>query len=789
MASTTPNNSALINPQVCVLLNKNIQYHGIFSSGSPLDYIVPVFMLQVILSVVISRLFYIILRPLKQSKLVCNILAGLILGPSVLGRSKSYMEKMFAPKEMIVTATMSNLASNLFIFLVYIKMDTAMLSQQGKKTRRIGLSCIIFPFLFTVSFTSLLHQFLPGMKGHNTFRIQFSIVSSLSYFIVIAYALDELNLLSSELGQLSTSITTLNEIVSGLTIMVEAALVQEKAIDSLYAILSLCGLIAFAIFVVRPVLLQIIKRTPKGKPVKESYVIAILLWTLLLGVGTEATVASLTPAAMIMGLIIPDGPPLGATIIQKCELIISEFFLPLFYIRIGYFTNLSAIQDWRQLVVFGAAMVVGYLGRMVGSILVSSSFNMGKTSAVLLSLILSLQGIMELLQGIKWKHQQLIDDQNFATLVMSILILNAIITPIIQICYKPEVAGFDLPTIKPRFKSLQMTSSIGELRIITCIQEEENVPSIISLLEALNPKEVNPICAYVIHLVALASQTVPTLSPYKNHKRKFSTPTSSDNIMRAFLNYAEHTRFPVQIQPFRMISPFKYMHQPICRLAETMRIPLIVVPFFKSEEVHSTDGTLRIFNTNIQAFAKCTVGILVDRGLRTHISLTTFSYNVALIFLGGADDREALAFAARMSSHPNITITVLRIHWRRRNTLEFEIEKEVDESFFRDFKAMNDGNACVACHDLVARDSEEVINALGSLSKNNFDLVVVGKRQGIAEFEEKLISWTEYPELGVIGDAIAAPGFCGGTMSVLVLQHHDDGHLSESPRCSTYISC
>ncbi|XP_022743893.1 cation/H(+) antiporter 15-like [Durio zibethinus] len=777
MGSTTVNNT-LIHPQVCVLLNKNMHFNGMFLSGNPLDYIVPVFMLQVILSVLISRAIHVTLRPLKQSKLVCNILAGLILGPSVLGRSKLYMEKMFAPKEMVVTATMSNMATTLFIFLICIKMDAAMLSRTAKETWRIGLSCMIIPFLFTVACTLSLDHFLPGIRGGKAFPIQFSIVSSLSYFIVIAHALDELNLLSSELGQLSISITMLNEIVSGFLVMVGVALGQKDKKDMLYAILSLCGLAAFVIFVIRPVLHWIIKRTPKGKPVHECYVIAILLWTLLLGVATDAVGASFSPAAMIMGFVIPDGPPLGATITEKCELFISEFFLPLFFVRIGYFTNLSAIQDWKELIAFGAVIAVGYLGRIVGSILVSLPFNMRKSTAILLSLILSLQGIVELLQGIRWKHQKLLDDQNFATLVMSIIILNAIITPTIEIYYKPEVKGFELPdSVTQRARSLEMTSSIGELRVITCVQEEDNVPSIISLLEALNPKEVSPICAYVIHLVALASQTVPTLAPYKNHKRMFSKPNGSDNIMRAFLNYAEHSRGPVQVQPFRMISPFKYMHQPICRLAEMIRTPLIIVPFFKSQDVHSTDGTLRIFNNNIQAFAKCTVGILVDRGLRTHFSLTSFSYNVAVIFLGGADDREALVFAARMSRHPSVAITLLRIHLRGNRTLEFEIERELDESLLRDFKAMNDSNACVVCHELVAHNSEEVMQALRFLA-NTYDLVVVGKRHGIAQFEEGLISWTQYPELGVIGDAIAAPDFYGGMMSALVLQHHSEENQS-----------
>ncbi|KAK6234399.1 hypothetical protein QUC31_006805 [Theobroma cacao] len=786
MASGSVNKTVLY-PQVCVLYNKNMHYQGVFASGNPLDYIVPVFMLQVILSVVISRVIYIVLRPLKQPKLVCNILAGIILGPSVLGRNKSYMERMFAPKEMMVLGTMSNMATTLYIFIICIKMDATMLSRTSKKTWRFGLSCTIIPFFFTMILTELLRHFLPGFRDSQFFPIQFSVVSSLSYFIVIVHALDELDLLSSELGQLSTSITLLNELVSCMIVMLGITLGQKDTIHMMYSFLSLCGLIAFAIFVIRPVLHWIIKRTPRGSPVNEGYVIAILLWTLLLGVTTDALGGSFSPAAMIMGLIIPDGPPLGATIIQKSELLISEFFLPLFFVRIGYFTNLSAIQDWTELVIFGALILVGYLGKLVGSCLVSSSINMRKSTAILLSLILSLQGVNELLNGVRWKHQKLLDEQNFATFVLSIVILNGIITPIIEIFYKPEVKTFDPSSVKLHSRSLGMTSSVGELRIISCVEDEDNVPSFTSLLEALNPTEVNPICAYVIHLVPLSTQTVPLLVPYKSHKRRFSTPNGSDSIMRAFLNYSQNSQGPVHIQPFRMISPFKYMHEPICRLAEAIRTPLVLVPFFKSQEVHSIEGSLRIFNTNIQQFSRCTVGILVDRGLRTHISVNSFSYNVAVIFLGGADDREVLAFAARMSSHPNIAITVLRIHLRGNCARGFEDERELDDSLFRDFKAMNVGNACVVCHEMVADNSEEVMIALGSLA-NCYNLVIVGKRQGCnSQFEEGLIAWTQYPELGVIGDAMAAPDFCGGMMSVLVLQHF--GERNQNSTRFTSFDC
>lgn len=332
--------------------------------------------------------------------------AGIILGPSVLGRSNLYMEEIFAPKQMMVLGTMSNMGTILFLFLVYIKADTDMLFRNVKKTWRIALSCMMFPFLFTMSLTLSLGHFLPGFNTTISFSIHFGIISSMSYFIVIAHALDELNLLCSELGQLSTSITILNEVVSCFFVMIGVGARQKNRVDMFCSLFSLCALIAFATIVIRPVLQWIVDRTPKGKPVNGSYVIAVVLCTLLMGVATDAIGATFGPAAMIMGFVVPDGLPLGATIIQKCELIVTEFFLPLFFIRIGYYTDLGAIQDWKELVVFGSVIVVGYLGRILGSVLFSSYFNITKASAIFLSLILSLQGIVELLHGIKWKFEK-----------------------------------------------------------------------------------------------------------------------------------------------------------------------------------------------------------------------------------------------------------------------------------------------------------------------------------------------------------------------------------------------
>nr|KJB74357.1 hypothetical protein B456_011G290100 [Gossypium raimondii] len=529
------------------------------------------------------------------------------------------MEKMFAPKEMVVLATMSNMAVYLYMFVVCIKMDAIMLTKAAKHTWKLGFCCFVFPIIFTIAVAIGQNYFLPGASG-SAFPVQFTIMSSIR--------------------QISLSVAMHNEVVSGTFQILGVALGQQDVKTSVYSILSLCSLTMFAFF---------------------RYYFCFFLT----GLTTDAIGASFGMASVIMGFVIPDGWPLGTTIIRTCELILFELFLPLFFVRIGYFTNLSVIKNQDELMMYGAMTIAGCLGRLVACLLVSFSMKLSKRSAILLSLILSLQGVVELIQSIRWKHLQipqifvqLLTEQTYATSIIGIVVVNAIITPLIEMLHKPAVTKkFNLPTlVRLRIRSLRMTSTIEELRIVTCIQDEEIVPIIIRLLEALNPKEISPTSAYVIHLVPVASQSVPTLALYKNHLRKFNHPSGSDNIIRAFLNYIEKSQGLVQIHPFRMISHYKYMHQPICRLSEKIHAPLIVMPFFNSEEAHSIDDTLRIFNTNVQASATCTVGLLVDRGLRSSVRLTTFSYTVAVIFLSGVDDREALALATRASFHPNVIV-------------------------------------------------------------------------------------------------------------------------------------
>lgn len=217
------------------------------------------------------------------------------------------------------------------------------------------------------------------------------------------------------------------------------------------------------------------------------------------------------------------------------------------------------------------------------------------------------------------------------------------------------------------------------------------------------------------------------------------------------------------------------MHEYICSLARDEQTSLIIVPSQDTLTLHAMEaGLVRNFNINVQDYAPCTVGIYIDRLARRNLSHDTFQHSVAVIFIGGADDREALSLAIRMSSHPKVSVTVLQLVINDLYLSGAHLEeRKLDSQLIEGFKMKNKSNERAAYHESVVEDPEQSLSEIRSL-KGKHDLLIVGRqRVGMAStFDDQMLYWSENPELGVIGDYIASADFCNGQTSVLVLQHY-----------------
>ncbi|KAJ9177820.1 hypothetical protein P3X46_012992 [Hevea brasiliensis] len=774
-----------------------ITTNGVWQGDNPLDYSLPLFILQLTLVVVTTRVLVFVLKPFRQPRVISEIMGGIILGPSVLGRSKAFASIIFPLRSVMVLETMANVGLLYFLFLVGVEMDISVIKRTGKKAFVIAIAGMILPFFTGFAFSFLLHKERTNGTKEGTFVLFLGVALSVTAFPVLARILAELKLINTELGRIAMSSALINDICAWILLCFAIAIAENDSasLASIWVIFASAAFVVFCILVVRPAISWIIRRTPEGETFSEFYICLILTGVMLSGFITDAIGTHSVFGAFVFGLVIPNGP-LGVTLIEKLEDFVSGLLLPLFFAMSGLKTNVGVIHGTTTWGLLALVIFLGIAGKVAGTIMVTIFYQMPIREGLTLGLLLNTKGLIEMIILNVGKDQRVLDDNSFAIMVIVAVVMTGLVTPIVTTIYKPT-----RKFIPYKRRTIQRSKPDAELRILVCVHTPRNVPTIINLLEASQPTKRSPMCVYVLHLVELTGRASAMLIVHSTRKSGRPalnrTQAQSDHIINAFENYEQHAVF-VSVQPLTAISPYSTMHEDICNLAEDKRVAFIIIPFHKQQTVdggmEATNPAFRMVNQNVLANSPCSVGILVDRGLSgpTRLATNQISHHVAVLFFGGPDDREALSYAWRMSEQPGTSLTVMRfivgkdatqptVRQRSKDPNDPRIltvetqdqrEKQMDEEYINEFRMHNANDESIFYTERVVNNGEETLAAIRAVDINAHDLFVVGRGQGmISPLTAGLTDWSECPELGAIGDLLASSDFAA-TVSVLVIQQY-----------------
>lgn len=380
-------------------------------------------------------------------------------------------------------------------------------------------------------------------------------------------------------------------------------------------------------------------------------------------------------------------------------------------------------------------------------------------------------------------------------MIVSVVVMTMLVPPII-LRYHPnnDVVPYERKTI-------EKTKSVEELRVLACVHKMNNVPSVINVLEAANATQKSPIRVYALQLVELIGRASAMLVVHNGRKASSKNPTKeeaeTDEIVSAFDNY-ELRCDGVNVQAITSRCPYSTMDEDICNIARDKRAAFIILPFHRQQnidgEMEDINPAIRTVNENVLAHAPCSVGVLIDRRMA---ETTTFPNRVAVLFFGGPDDREALAYAWKMSEHQNVRLTVLRFAPGKDalqvNPTDFmtttpgtitvpidaENERHLDDQFLNKFKTATQYEKSVVYQEIVLNDEEETVRAIKNM-ENDYDLFIVGRGRGmVSPLTAGLADWCDCPELGPIGDLFATSEF-SSSFSVLVMQQYIRSEGSET---------
>jgi len=439
--------------------------------------------------------------------------------------------------------------------------------------------------------------------------------------------------------------------------------------------------------------------------------------------------------------------------------------------------------------------------------------------ALTLGFLMNTKGLVELIVLNIGKDRKVLNDETFAILVLMALFITFITTPMVTAIYKPA-----RKLVPYKHRKIQRDKP-DKLRIVACVHGARNIPAMINLIEASRGVGKHALRLYIMHMVELSERSSAIMMVHKARKngRPFWNRNRSqqDQIVVAFEAYGKLSK--VTVKPMIAISQFQDMHEDICNIADQKRAAMIILPFHKYPRfdgvLESVNLGFRTVNQKMLKNSPCSVGILVDRGLGGHSQLppSNVDHNIAVLFFGGPDDREALVFGRRMAEHPGIVLTVIRflpgtefndtainltplpaheqetqLQVYKFSTAEMnrEQEKKLDEDALAPIK----GNKCLptpipsdggdAGKAIVYEEqviSNTVNSVLATAKNNKYDLFLVGRGRLPSPLVADLADRTaDCPELGPIGDLLAS-SIVPISASVLVIQQHDVIHTDEVP--------
>ncbi|XP_061369170.1 cation/H(+) antiporter 4-like [Gastrolobium bilobum] len=724
---------------------------------TPMKSFLPMFELQVLIIFALTQIFRLLLKPLVLPQFISQMMAGLILAASLqLEPLDTYTKVLFPYGTHDVISTISSIGYVLFIFINGVQMDFSMITRTGNKAWSISLIGLFVPLLVGLAPLLLFFDAYKKIDKHREIFLAFASHTTVS-FPVIASLLNELQIQNSELGRLSLSSALVSDILSSTLANIGHAIVVSA--DRKVLSTSLISYVAFIILIpalFRPAMFWIIKHTPEGRPVKDGYIYLIIVMVFGLGWVSVKINQDFVLGAFVLGLSVPEGPPLGSALVKKLEFFGTWFFLPIFVTTCVLKADFSMHYSP---VVFTIIVVVicAHILKIIACFLPALCCNMPATDALSLALILNAKGVVEVGTYCALYDAKFMDGQVYGMMMISVMFVASIVQCSVKVLYDPtrKYAGYQ----KRNIMSLKPNS---ELRMLVCIHKPNNISSMIDVLDLSCPTTEYPITVDALHLIELVGRAVPIFIPHRLQRQESGSHKSySDDIILAFDIYEHDNPEAVTAYAYTAISPPNLMYEDVCHLALDKVTSMIILPFHQRRSidggVESDDKNIRALNCKVLEVAPCSVGILVSRASHSIRDTTT---RLAVIYLGGKDDQEVLCIAKRAIRNPRINLDVYHL------VCVAELEDLLDDNeMLEDVKHSPN----VRYQEITAKDGAETAAFLRDIV-NEHDFFIVGRRHGIHSPQtDGLTNWSEFPELGVVGDFLASPDF-ETRASVLVVQ-------------------
>ncbi|MGQ3013929.1 MAG: cation:proton antiporter domain-containing protein, partial [Flavobacteriales bacterium] len=358
-----------------------------------------ILLVQIITIILAARLFGWIFKKIGQPSVIGEIIAGIVLGPSVLGHwFPGLSEQLFPLTSMGNLQILSQIGLILFMFVIGMELDLKVLKNRAHEAVVVSHASIIIPFALGMGLAYFVYQsFAPEGVQFLSFALFLGIAMSITAFPVLARIVQERGMNKTRLGAMAITCAAADDITAWCLLAAVIAIVKAGSmVSSLYVILLAAAYVLVMLKVVRPFL----KRVGELHSSRENLskpVVAIFFLTLILSAYvTEIIGIHALFGAFMAGAIMPENARFRNIFIEKVEDVALVLLLPLFFVFTGLRTQIGLLNDPYLWKVTALIIAVAVTGKFAGSAIAARIVGQNWKDSLTLGALMNTRGLMEL---------------------------------------------------------------------------------------------------------------------------------------------------------------------------------------------------------------------------------------------------------------------------------------------------------------------------------------------------------------------------------------------------------
>ena len=397
--------------------------------------------LQLAVVLAVCRAVGWLFQKIGQPKVVGEMFAGIMLGPSLLGWIAPHASAYLFPASSLgFLNALSQVGVVVFMFLVGLGINPRELKKEGHAAVLTSHVSITAPFVLAAFLALFLYPRLSDDSVHFTsFALFMGAAMSITAFPVLARILAERNMLGSRLGTVAIACAAVDD-VTGWCILAYIVVLIRSEHSSISIWWTIAGILVFGLAMihgVRRLLTGFEKVYRKKGAISENLMALMLLLVLASSLFTEYLGIHLLFGAFLMGAIMPKEAAFVRYVLDRFETITVTLLLPLFFAFTGLRTNIAAVKGPEMWMYCGLIILVATLGKLGGSTLASWLSGMPLREAAGLGTLMNTRGLMELVILNIGLDIGVISPALFSMMVMMALFTTFMTTPALSlICPK-----------------------------------------------------------------------------------------------------------------------------------------------------------------------------------------------------------------------------------------------------------------------------------------------------------------------------------------------------------------